>query len=41
MENHPPSPFVGVKKEGKKSFLVEGLPETAFLILYPPVRPRG
>lgn len=35
MENHPPSPFVGVKKEGKKSFLVEGLPETAFLFFVP------
>lgn len=41
MENHPPSPFVGVQKEGKSRFLVEGLPETAFLFLYPPVRPRG
>jgi hypothetical protein len=40
MENHPPSPFVGVKKEGMNSFLVEGLLETAFLFLYPSVRPR-
>lgn len=40
MENHPPSLFVGIKK-GKNSFLVEGLPETAFLFLYPPVRPRA
>lgn len=31
MENHPPSPFVGVQKDEKSSFLVEGLPETAFL----------
>lgn len=41
MENHPPSPFVGVQKEERAAFWWRGLPETAFLFLYPPVRPRA